>query len=200
MNQRIIFAVAGAVAVAAGVAVALVIDLPGGGEPAPTQEAARPPAADPPVRPDARTPTQPAEARRQDFADWVLICPGGGQACMIVQNHVEPDSERTVFGIQLRRAGGKVDAVLVTPLLVRLPPGVALAVGGGEPLRIAFSRCVGELCQAPTRLDDNFIKRLLAAPAAQASFEMVGGQTVSIEISLDGFAEAFAALEPETGN
>lgn len=138
------------------------------------------------------------QASREEFADWVLVCPdkGSGRGCLIGQNHVQAKTQRPIFAIQFRRSDdGGLEALLTTPLHVLLQPGIAFDIGQEEPITIEFSHCRGEQCQAGARLDDEAVSRLLTAQGAKATFKVASGQTAAIDISLNGFTEAFAALD-----
>jgi invasion protein IalB len=218
VSKQLLLMIFGAVA-SAMVAVVVVIRLTGGDsgslEPppeivtdAPAEEAARAARTDRvpqsvPAEQASQADHGPDRASRQEFTDWVLICPPDNSArrCLIGQNHIQAETQRTIFAIQLRRPDdGAVEALLITPLHVRLPPGVALDIGQAEPLKLEFSQCRGEQCQADARLNDDVIATLLTAQSARAMFEVATGQTATIHISLNGFAEAWAGLNKKVTN
>jgi invasion protein IalB len=218
VSKQLLLMILGAVATAM-VAVVAVIQLTGGDsgslEPppeivteAPAEQAARAARADRvarsvPAEQASQADHGPGRASRQEFADWVLICPPDSSArhCLIGQNHIQAETQRTIFAIQLRRPDdGAVEALLITPLHVRLQAGVALDIGKAEPLKIEFSQCRGEQCQADARLNDDVITRLLTAQSARATFEVATGQSATIDISLNGFAEAWAGLNQKVTN
>lgn len=221
MSRQLVFTALGLVAIAAIVVVVILL-LPDGEsarlepqhppaaqtEPTIQEEGGKsaradrtPPSA--PVEQTARTAPPSAEPTRQAFADWVLICPaeGSGPGCIIAQNHVQPETQRSVFAIQLRPSDNDgVDALLLTPLNVRLPPGVAFVIGEEDRVSFTFRQCRQELCQADGQLQRDSVFSLLTAPDAQAIFELASGQTTTVTISLNGFSEAFAALKQKSLN
>ena len=157
------------------------------------------PPAERSARADRAPSTAPSssEANRTEFGDWVLICPeqGSARGCLIGQNHVGAESQRSIFAIQLRRSDDSgVEALLTTPLHVLLQPGVAFDIGQGDPIRIEFNQCRDEQCQASARLSDDVVAKLLTAQRAKATYVVTTGRTATIDVSLDGFSEAFAAL------
>lgn len=198
MNIPLIAAVGGGAVVAAAAAAVLALSLPNGPlRQAPPQSASQPGAE--PLHTAAATEPQ---TKHEDFADWALICTEGAESksCAIVQNHVHGETRERLFTVQLRRGSHEaVNVALVTPLQVLLRQGIILQVDELEPVQIPFSECRPGLCQATAQLSNEFLGRLVRAQEARAAYQTAGGQTVTVNISKDGLAEALAALERGAG-
>jgi invasion protein IalB len=195
MRKPVIIALVGGVGIAAAVAGVLALSSSDGAlRQAPQQVAAQPDAAQ--FQPTATAGERPT--RHEEFADWAVICSEetGPASCAIVQNHVRGETRQRLFRVQLQRLSQEsVSAVLITPLQVHLRQGIVLQVDDIEPVQITYSGCRPEHCQATAQLSNDFIGMLLRAQTSRAAYRTADGQTVTVNISVDGLADALAALE-----
>ena len=135
----------------------------------------------------------------QRFGAWVLACPSSQQAkaaCFLVQNVHEALSRKVVFVwlIQYDDQGRLLGAF-------RLPSGVFVNRGlimktdpKSDGLRVEYTRCDPAECQAVFSITDDLAKQLGATKAVTVAVSLTSGQTVNVELNMDGFAAALAAL------
>ena len=135
----------------------------------------------------------------QRFGAWVLACPSSQQAkaaCFLVQNVHEALSRKVVFVwlIQYDDQGRLLGAF-------RLPSGVFVNRGlimktdpKSNGLRVEYTRCDPAECQAVFSITDDLAKQLGATKAVTVAVSLTSGQTVNVELNMDGFAAALAAL------
>ena len=135
----------------------------------------------------------------QRFGAWVLACPSSQQAkaaCFLVQNVHEALSRKVVFVwlIQYDDEGRLLGAF-------RLPSGVFVNRGlimktdpKSDGLRVEYTRCDPAECQAVFSITDDLAKQLGATKAVTVAVSLTSGQTVNVELNMDGFAAALAAL------
>jgi len=84
-----------------------------------------------------------------------------------------------------------------TPNSVLLHQGIKLDAGTPEPIVIPFETCGGGLCQAVVKLNEDFIKALSTAQKATATIVPVGGDPVTLTLSVNGLADGLAALREQ---
>jgi invasion protein IalB len=195
MKKPLIMAIAGGAAIAVAVAGVVALSVSDGARREAPQQVTTQLAAEQ-FRPAATPGERPTT--REEFADWVLICgdEAGPANCAIVQNHVFGETRQNLFRVQLQRLSQEsVSAVLITPLQVHLRQGIVLQVDDIEPVQITYSGCRPEHCQATAQLSNDFVGMLLRAQTSRAAYRTADGQTVTINISVDGLADALAALE-----
>ena len=142
------------------------------------------------------------------YGDWLYRCeestPPSGAAtseCAIMQQIVATPKQggrqlplvTVVFSKKVGSSDHKVGAV--APVGIALRPGFALWAGDKAPLTLTFDFCRADGCvaspQPATRLELEF----KAGKQAHAKFDLTSGQSVTVDISLDGFRAALAALD-----
>jgi invasion protein IalB len=83
---------------------------------------------------------------------------------------------------------------VLAPLGVLLPNGLGLNVDGTDMGRVAFVRCLPNGCIAEVELDEEIVKVLSEGTNAIFVVFKTPEEGVGIPVSLNGFAEGFAAL------
>lgn len=137
---------------------------------------------------------------RSTHGEWSIICdtPGGAttEQCALMQNVVAEDRPEVGLSVVvLRTADDRAEILRVlAPLGVLLPNGLGLNVDGTDMGRVAFVRCLPNGCVAEVELDDDIIKVLSEGTDAIFVVFKTPEEGVGIPVSLDGFAEGFAAL------
>jgi invasion protein IalB len=167
----------------------------------PAQQAAPQGAAPAPPNPPAQAPTPnaPQMINQRNYADWVYGCFGGQSGsdmrCAIYQSQVDANSRRLVFLWRIIEDGqGGLVSVWQTPDAVLLTQGIKLEAGTPEPVVIPYATCGGGFCRAGARLADDFAKTLSTTEKITATITAQNGQAVPVQISVNGLAQALAAL------
>ncbi|MHA6324045.1 invasion associated locus B family protein [Roseivivax sp. CAU 1753] len=141
---------------------------------------------------------------REKIGDWDIQClrnPNGDDPCQLYQllNDAEGNS---VAEVSLFKVSGQGQAIaganFIVPLETLLTQKLTMSVDGGQAKRYEFAFCAQLGCVARvgfTDADINAFKRGNAAtmtivPAAAPD------QKVSVQMSLKGFTDSFAAVEP----
>ena len=158
-----------------------------------------PAAAPKPVPPAAAPDVPPAQGTGQRFGAWILACPPPEQAkasCILAQQVSEALSRKVVFVwlIQYDDKGQLLGAF-------RLPSGVFVNRGlilktdpKADGLRVEYTRCDPGECQAIFSITNDLAKQLSTAKAVTVGIALTSGKTADVELSMDGFAGALAAL------
>ncbi|SMQ59621.1 Invasion protein IalB, involved in pathogenesis [Devosia lucknowensis] len=137
---------------------------------------------------------------RAEYGDWQMSCdtpPGASsEQCAIIQNVLAEDQPNVGLSVIVLRTADREARLLrvLAPLGVLLPNGLGLNVDGTDLGRVAFVRCLPNGCIAEVELDDEIIKVLSEGTDAIFVVFKTPEEGVGIPVSLDGFAEGFAAL------
>lgn len=158
----------------------------------------------PPQKPAAAQPApggQAPQGTSERFGSWILGCPappqdGTNAPCLLAQQVSEALSRKVVFVwlVQYDDKGALLGAF-------RLPPGVFVNRGlimktdaNGDGLRVDYTRCDPQECQAVFSISPELVKQLSAAKQVTVDIALTNGQTANVQLGMDGFAAAMAAL------
>ena len=145
----------------------------------------------------------PASAQgnvRSEHGDWQMSCdtpPGASfEQCAIIQNVTAEDQPNVGLSVIVLRTADREARLLrvLAPLGVLLPNGLGLNVDGTDMGRVAFVRCLPNGCIAEVELDDELISVLSEGTNAIFVVFKTPEEGVGIPVSLNGFAEGYAAL------
>jgi invasion protein IalB len=159
------------------------------------------------------TPDTPAGPEAPDtlsetYRDWVLSCAPVAQpdpanpttrSCEIAQEVGTAETGQRVLRMALVRDGdgggdGAAAVALVTPFGVRLADGVGIAAAGSDLARADFLTCLQSGCVATGTLDAAMLDTLQAAQTATITMNSTSGASVTVDLSLAGFAAAWQRL------
>ncbi|MDX1435089.1 MAG: invasion associated locus B family protein, partial [Gammaproteobacteria bacterium] len=98
----------------------------------------------------------------RSFQDWTVRCEqpaGGGDRCFIFQNLVLKDTGERLVHVAVGHltADGRAAAVVTLPLGISLPPGAAISIDDGEPVRFAIERCDANGCIGALELGERMV-------------------------------------------
>ena len=130
------------------------------------------------------------------FGEWSLRCEAGPpRNCEVATTLANPEGRPTAQIVLGRlNSQGPLLAMAHLPLNVFLP-GQARIIMEGEPMVLAFQRCVPQGCFAMLEVDDAVLRRLRAEPGgARLVFQDATRRDVTLALSLRGFARAQTAL------
>lgn len=133
----------------------------------------------------------------QVFGDWTLRCLAAG--CDMIQvltereNGVQVGSLSIAYSTEQARSAVQI----VAPLGVHLPTGLTISADDLMVAGVRFTRCEVQGCFVEARLGDDMLAAMRAAPSMTLGFGLDVEQTVSVDVGLDGFTEAYDALLAE---
>jgi invasion protein IalB len=175
-------------------------------EPATPDSAAEPPPevtaqTDVPEAVVAVAPTSQGEPPiRSTHGDWQVRCdtPAGAQSeqCVLMQFVTAEDRENVgLTVIVLKTADGQARIMRVlAPLGVLLPSGLGLKIDATDMGRAGFVRCLPNGCVAEVILEDTLLQTLGTGQTATFIIFQTPEEGIGIPISLNGFANGYAAL------
>lgn len=137
---------------------------------------------------------------RSQHGDWQMSCdlvPGAlEEQCALIQNVTaenQPNVALSVIALKTADQEARLLRVLA-PLGVLLPNGLGLNIDGEDLGRVAFVRCLPNGCVAEVVMDDQLMTQLSEGKSAIFIVFRTPEEGIGIPVSLDGFAEGFAAL------
>lgn len=138
------------------------------------------------------------------FESWILTCVerGDTRACEINQN-IADQSGRPVMQLQVGRFNAEVpERAMVARFAVNIMTTMPIIWSAGETsIVLTLRACLDTFCAAEGRISDDVAAALLRTdPQAQTRFTMTqaNGATVSIPLSLTGFADAWTMMVDRT--
>lgn len=164
-------------------------------QPAPQVEPS-PPAQQAPDTGEAAPAQPPLELER--FQDWAVRCgqPEGQtqEICEMLQERSSKEGH-PIMGVAVARVANSPDPgmLIILPLGIALPEGVALRIDDGEEVPVEVQRCQRRGCEIEVLLKPELLASLKAGQQANVLFhveEPQGVQKVSVPISLLGFTAA----------
>lgn len=144
------------------------------------------------------------DVSEETFEDWRVRCEQpaegpGEERCFMFQNLVMKDSQRQLLNFAIAFPDPEAEdptAVIMVPLGVSLPAGLALTASEGqEPLKVPYQHCIAMGCRAVMPLEGAQVAAMKAGREAQVGFADGTGRTVQVPVSLSGFTAAFNTLE-----
>lgn len=139
----------------------------------------------------------------ETFESWILTCveTGDTRACEINQN-IADQSGRPVMQLQVGRFNAEVpERAMVARFAVNVMTTMPIIWSSGETsIVLTLRACLDTFCAAEGRITDDVVAALLRTdPQAQTRFTMTqaNGATVSIPLSLTGFADAWTMMEDQ---
>lgn len=142
------------------------------------------------------------DSELRTYQDWSVRCVksnDGDEACVLFQRVTMNDNGgRPVAVMRVQKnvvrseEEGPVDiAVVIAPLGVHLPSGLALRVDDGEPVELTFEHCDRRGCYAGMKLTAELRSKLMEGSTCQISFTNLAGETITPSLSLSGFTDGY---------
>ena len=138
---------------------------------------------------------------KAQHGDWQVVCkppaPGSKiETCALVQSVTAEDRNNVGLTVYFQKfsTGERVIRVFA-PLGVLLPPGLGLKIDDKDVGHAPFLRCNPFSCYAQVVAEDKLIEQLKTGKNAIFVIFQTQEAGIGIPISLNGFAQALAALK-----
>ena len=148
------------------------------------------------------------EPEIKEYNDWNHICikdDAGTNVCQVQHVISNEDGGRVatieVFKVPIN-TGFTAGAAVALPLGISLSDGLEFRIEGAPPRRFDFSICVTDGCLSRIGLSELTIQRMIegATTTISVNVGLASEQQVELDISLNGFAEAFELLTDEVSS
>ncbi len=178
--------------IAAGIAAAGLLLATGAMAQAPAPKPVAPPAAAGEAQP-------PAAGTGQRFGAWVMACPPPEQtraSCILAQQVSEALSRKVVFVWLMEYDDkGQLLGDFHVPSGVYVNRGLIMKTDPkSDGLRVEYTRCDPGECQAIFSITNDLVKQLTSAKNVTVTIALTNGKSADVELGMDGFAGALAAL------
>lgn len=138
-----------------------------------------------------------ATTLREGHGDWIVSCDivtqngASRKVCGLSQVQTNTQSHQRILAVQLQPGDSVVDGTLVLPFGLDLSKGVTLQVDDGLVLAsLPFRTCIPAGCLVNLNLDGRSVAALRTGASLKVNVFPVGGQEMSLSISLKGFPGA----------
>lgn len=138
---------------------------------------------------------------KAQYGDWQVVCkapaPGSKlETCALVQSVTAEDRNNVGLTVYFQKfsTGERVLRVFA-PLGVLLPPGLGLKIDDKDVGHAPFLRCHNFACYAQVVAEDKLVDQLKTGKNAIFIIFQTQEAGIGIPISLNGFAQALAALK-----
>ena len=143
---------------------------------------------------------RPGSTVKAQFGDWKHECskpPGARlELCAITQDVSDESNSDIGVSVHVQKLPGGASILrVIAPLGVLLTHNLAVKVDGDFLGEAPFLRCYVLGCQAQIEIDDKLQARLTGGKTMLLVIHRTVEQGVGIPISLNGFAQALAALK-----
>jgi invasion protein IalB len=134
------------------------------------------------------------------FEDWELICGRstsvGSPSCRISQQLAQKEKDQTLFALTVSPSGPNQSLVGIAsiPLGGYLVPGIELRVDNRKAYRLLVETCTSAGCHAGFPLEGRVLKELQSGQKARFRIWTDKTKPVDLDVSLNGFGKALAAL------
>ncbi len=147
------------------------------------------------------SPAATAAEDGQTFQDWIILCGEADEAttiepCFMRQNVLLSEGQKRIMQVRvgIQKTDQRVVVIIIVPLGVSLPQGMALKVDQGEPVRLPYQRCTVGGCTARFVLWPKLEAAFKAGLTGLVTFEDVSRRSLTVPFSLKGFTDALNAL------
>jgi invasion protein IalB len=137
---------------------------------------------------------------KAQHGDWQVVCkppPAGAknEVCALVQSVTAEDRPNVGLTVYFQKFSQGMRVLRVfAPVGVLLPPGIGLKIDDVDVGHAPYLRCHTFACYAQVTLDDKLIGQFSSGKTAIFIIFQTEEAGIGIPLSLNGFAEALAAL------
>lgn len=139
---------------------------------------------------------------KSQHGDWQTVCkdppPGAKKGvCALVQSVTAEDRGNIGLTVYFQKFSDGTRVLRVfAPLGVLLPPGLGLKIDDKDVGHAPFLRCHNFACYAQVVVEDKLVEQLSTGKTAIFVIFQTEEAGIGIPISLAGFADGLAGLEP----
>lgn len=129
------------------------------------------------------------------YKDWRLICGAGPHktdTCDLVSEIIDHATNARLATIRIGRESGTQNqeiALITVPLTVHLKAGIGIRIDSVTH-NFPYATCLPQGCVVIASMDRSLMHELAFASAAELMVEAENGQSVPLQLSLDGFSAA----------
>lgn len=133
---------------------------------------------------------------KETFGSWSLLCGDQGNCSVSQLVAMDPEGKKVLLGANINFSMSNSFPVL----MMRMPPnlnktsGVGIKIDDNKAIQVALSQCTSVACQSVIKIDKTLFAEMRDGKLAKVAFALEKGKQLTLPLSLDGFADAYAAL------
>ena len=140
----------------------------------------------------------------KSFGAWTLQClsdPSITPHCQIMHRLASPDSNQVVLVMSVASLSkDKTGLQLALPLGFAIQAGVKIAFGSKYSTGAAVSRCTVQGCIVEGTCPPEMIAAMKREKDGSVTVKTMQGNDIKLAVSLDGFADAYKAMEAKNNS
>ncbi|UOM35017.1 invasion associated locus B family protein [Acuticoccus sp. I52.16.1] len=147
----------------------------------------------------AQTPSSLSET----YGDWVVRCESAeeNRRCWMQQTLTRQPGGERVLQLELTEVDGVIRAVFLTPFGLDVAKGAVLAADGTDLGTFPFHTCLPAGCLVQFEPPQPLLDALRRGDTLTATFQVAqSGESLALELSLNGFSAAHKRLEGFASN
>ncbi len=141
-------------------------------------------------------------ATSTDFDDWRMECQtkDGKKTCHAFQKIATKDKKQIVLAavvsvVKVQKTGETVAILnLISPLGVRLTPGMAIQIEKEKQVNVPYQICTGIGCSASLKLDGDLLAKAKNGKQALVAYQRAGAKPDTFALSLKGLGKTIDVL------
>ncbi|ABG42763.1 Invasion associated locus B [Paraglaciecola sp. T6c] len=133
---------------------------------------------------------------KQNFGSWSLLCGEHGNCSVSQLVAMDPEGTKVLLGANINFSMSNSFPVL----MLRMPPnlnkssGVGIKIDDNNAIQVALSQCTSVACQSVIKIDKTLFAEMRGGRVAKVAFALEKSKQLTLPLSLEGFADAYAAL------
>jgi invasion protein IalB len=133
---------------------------------------------------------------KETFGSWSLLCGDQGNCSVSQLVAMDPEGKKVLLGANINFSMSNSFPVL----MLRMPPnlnktsGVGIKIDDNKAIQVALSQCTSVACQSVIKIDKTLFAEMRDGNLAKIAFALEKGKQLTLPLSLNGFADAYAAL------
>ena len=134
------------------------------------------------------------------YGAWVVTCSdtvakGSKKVCTGALKVIEEKQRRVLFAwIVGRDSKGVLRTVMQTPTGVLIQKGVELKLGKEHAIKIDYTACMPQQCQASIVMNQAMVKQAAASSEAVATIYAANGRAINFKMSINGIDKMLASI------
>lgn len=131
------------------------------------------------------------------FQSWSLICGEKGNCSLSQLITKDKAATQILMGVNINYSVSNLFPVLMLrlPAKVNQASGVGIRIDNNKSIQVPITQCTEKACQSVIKIDDTLLNELKSGKAGMVAFALKSKKQLTLPISLEGFSEAFLALE-----
>ncbi len=133
------------------------------------------------------------------FDAWSLICGEQGNCSMSQLIAKDKAATQILMGVNINYSVSEKFPVLMLrlPAQVNQTSGVGIKIDDNKSIQVPISQCNERACQSIIKIDNTLLNEMKNGKVGMIAFALKSKRQLTLPLSLEGFSEAFEALNKD---